>query len=378
MIEQSMEITPSTAGMPVPAESAKAAAIAEIQGAILLAKQYPRDETTAFEKVSRSCNRASFAEDARYSYPRGNTTVSGPSVNMAREMARCWGNIRYGLNVLSDSEDKRLIEGWAWDVETNTKVTASDEFKKLIQRKQRGKTEWIEPDERELRELTNRRGAILVRNCLLQIFPRDIVDEAMKLCQQTLQKGAKKDPDKTRRQIILAFQEINVSPKMIQAYLDHPLDEATPEELTKLIEIGKSIKDGNSTWHEYVKDAEDPDDTQKGPLGAMPESAKSKAKRQKKEETKTEPEPPAEETSEETEASEQTDDERAAEVKEIEIEEAITAMTQINDQDLAEIGIPKVQRRAWIAARCDENGWPDADKISDDIEQKKAELKNQS
>src|SRR5688572_9448145 len=60
----------------------------EIQSAIVLAKKYPRDEDTAFQKLMKTCGRTSFAEDAEYSFPRGNQMVKGPSVNLAREAAR--------------------------------------------------------------------------------------------------------------------------------------------------------------------------------------------------------------------------------------------------------------------------------------------------
>ncbi len=62
-------------------------------------------------------------------------------------------------------------------VDTTIKVThvhdmeIDDTFRKKIQRKRDGQTVWVTPDERDLRELTNKRGAILERNCLLKLQP---------------------------------------------------------------------------------------------------------------------------------------------------------------------------------------------------------------
>lgn len=226
----------------------------EIQSAIVIAKRFPRSEDGAFEKLMKAASRPAFAEDAAYSFPRGGATVSGPSINLAREAARVWGNIRYGLEIIRDDEESRQIRGWAWDVETNTKTTAEDEFKKLVQRKQKGGgTLWVKPDERDLRELTNRRGAILMRNCLLQLLPKDLVEDALSRCAATLQGKAKEDPDGARKKIILAFSELNVTPEMLEAKIGHALAQCSPAEIAELRQIYKSIADGNSTWAEYVE-----------------------------------------------------------------------------------------------------------------------------
>jgi hypothetical protein len=169
-----------------------------------------------------------------------------------------WGNNRYGLEIVRDDEKSRQIRGWAWDLETNTKVSAEDDFRKLIQRKGRNgqPTTWVRPDERDLRELTNRRGAICVRNSVLQLLPKDLIEDALEKCRETLRTQAQKDPDAARKKIILAFSELNATPVMLEAKLGHSLSEASPAEIAELRSIYKSIIDGNSSWAEYVKPKE--------------------------------------------------------------------------------------------------------------------------
>lgn len=233
----------------------------EIQSAIIVARNFPRNEDAAFQKLMKACQRSSFAEDAAYSFPRGGQAVEGPSINLAREAARVWGNVRHGVEVIRDDEHSRQIRAFAWDMETNTKVTAEDDFRKLIQRKNKstGKTEWVAPDERDLRELTNRRGAIIKRNCILEVLPKDLVEDAMNMAKQTLKAGAERDPEGARKKIILAFSELNITPEMIEHKLGHPLSQCSPKEIADLRTIYKSIADGNSTWSEHVaaKDAHD-------------------------------------------------------------------------------------------------------------------------
>jgi hypothetical protein len=250
--EQSFELAPT---------GAVAGAQYEIQSAIVVAKKFPRNEDAAFEKLMKAAGRTSFAEDAAYSFPRGGTAIEGPSVNLAREAARIWGNVRYGIDIVRDDSTSRQIRAWAWDVETNTRVSAEDEFEKLVQRKSKGgTTNWVKPDERDLRELTNRRGAILVRNCLLSVLPKDLIEDALARCRETLRRGAETDPESARKRIILAFSELNVTPEMLEHKFGHRLSECSPAEIAELRKIYRSIADGNSTWSEYVV-AEKPEAT---------------------------------------------------------------------------------------------------------------------
>ena len=235
-------------------QSAAALAQFEIQGAIVLANKYPRNEDACFAALMKSCARPNFAEDVVYSFPRGGSVVTGASIYLAREGARIWGNIRHGVYVIADDEHSRTIRAWAWDLQTNTKVEAEDSFEKLIYRKKGG---WIKPDERDLRELTNRRAAILKRNCILELLPSDLIEDAVNAAAATLTNQAKSDPDRARKSMIVAFQGINVAVENLEAYLGHKVAQCSPAELVQLRQIFKAIREGQTTWLEVVtaKDA---------------------------------------------------------------------------------------------------------------------------
>lgn len=234
------------------AVAASAREEAEIKAAIFLARQFLRDEAAAYTKIIRSCQRPGLAEEAIYSFPRGGQTIKGPSVNLAREIARCWGNIRYGLRVVSVTEDKVHIRGYAHDLETNAYIEHEDEFAKLIERKGKG---WVKPDERDLRELMNRRGAILVRNAILQVVPSDIVEEAQREAEKTMVKAAageiKQSKEDSIRRLAVAYKDLGITTDMIAAYLKHPLDVISAEEIADLRSVYKSITDGNSKREDY-------------------------------------------------------------------------------------------------------------------------------
>ena len=94
-------------------------AIAEAQGKLVIAKRFPRDEVQSYAKAMEACQRPTMAAKAFYSFPRGSQTVEGPTIRFAEELARCWGNIDYGIKELSQDDGKSEMQAYAWDLETN-------------------------------------------------------------------------------------------------------------------------------------------------------------------------------------------------------------------------------------------------------------------
>jgi len=228
---------------------------AEVQAAAVMAMNRPRDEAAAWVRIQKSCKRPTFADGAEYAFPRGGAQVRGPSVKLARELARCWGNIRHGVRVLSMDDEQVQVEGWAWDLEHNTRASSEARFARKIQRKRGGKTVWVEPDERDLRELINKHGAIALRNALLQLLPPDVVDEAVGLCRRALADAADgklaEDREATLRRVAAAWDAYGVDTDMLSEYLGKPFDKATGEDVAELRSMYGSIRDGNSTVRDY-------------------------------------------------------------------------------------------------------------------------------
>jgi len=235
-------------------------AIQEVQATIIVAKRFPRDLNQVWQNVMRFCQRKTLAKMATYSYPRGGSTISGPSVYLARVIAGCFGNLRFGVDILRDDEDSRLIRGWCWDIETNSKVSFDDDFRKLIFRKKEG---WIKPDERDLRELTNRRGAILMRNAIFNLIPRDLVEDAMAQAKQTL-KSQIKDPDGEKKRLILELDKLGITVQMINDYLGHT--NWDKNDIVEVQGIVNMIKDGAAKRDDYFGAANNNEKTSNGSL----------------------------------------------------------------------------------------------------------------
>lgn len=233
-----------------------ASAVTKAQGQILLAKQFPRDEDDCFQRLIKACKRPSFAANAIYSFPRGGKSVEGPSVKLAREAARVWGNIEYGFEVVRDDQESMTIQGSAWDIQTGARVFAEDSFRKRIQRKQKdGSTIWLKPDERDMRELMNRRAAILIRNCILQLLPSDLIDDAQAQVRETESAGVQVDPAKAKKDVIKAFGDLGIRAADLVDYVGKPIEQFLPDDIVDLRKVFASVRDGQATWASYLDQA---------------------------------------------------------------------------------------------------------------------------
>lgn len=237
----------------VPASTAAMAAVsreqAEIQAAIISAKRFPRDEQAAGAKVLTACKRPGFAEKARYVFPRAGKKITGPSIGFAREAARAWGNIQSGYRITDWTPDRTTVEGYALDTETNTRQAFSTTFRNLVQRRQQdGSTGWVRPDERDYRELLAKHGAVVQRNALLGLLPPDLVEDAMEQVSITIRAAARgeltESRDQTIRRLVSAFMELGVKQAELEAYLEHPMDTVTEDEIGDLRGVYRAISDG--------------------------------------------------------------------------------------------------------------------------------------
>ena len=98
-------------------------AVAEVQAALVIAKQFPRNMNEAYDRIMNACQRPSLAQSSVYSYARGGTSITGPSIRLAEALAQNWGNIQFGIRELSAENGESTVEAFAWDVETNSRQT---------------------------------------------------------------------------------------------------------------------------------------------------------------------------------------------------------------------------------------------------------------
>lgn len=231
-------------------------AVAEAQGMLLVAKRFPRDENMAFSRAMIACQRKTFAGKATYKFPRGQQSVSGPSIRLAETLARTWGNIEYGIRELSQREGESEMEAFAWDTETNLKVS-----RRFVVKHERLANNTVKPltDPRDIYEKAANDGARRLRSCILAVLPSDLVEDAVNECRRTLLDDSKISlPEKVKR-IVLYFQkEFGVSTSHLEQYLGVKLSDVLPENLADLQEVFNSLQGGAtkpSDWFDVPRAA---------------------------------------------------------------------------------------------------------------------------
>ncbi|MBM7788881.1 hypothetical protein [Tenggerimyces flavus] len=227
----------------------QARAVAEVQAAVLVAQQVPRDVDRALAEMRVSCSRLGLANRAFYSVPNRGT---GPSVHLARELARIWGNLDYGVHELRQDLAAGMSEvrAFAWDQQANVRSTRTFQVPHARMKKVGGK-----PVREPLVDLTDvylsnqNLGARAVRECVFTVVPTWFTDEAVELCRRTLETGevdpngqATRTLDERISDCVASFSKLAVTVDQLERHVDRKRAKWTPEDLAQLAITYSSIK----------------------------------------------------------------------------------------------------------------------------------------
>lgn len=240
------------------AESAQTRAIADIQSAMVIAKRFPRNQVAAMDRILQSCTRPSLAESALYSYSRGGSEITGPSIRLAEALAQNWGNIEFGIRELSQANGESTVEAFAFDLETNTRQVKV--FQVPHSRYTRSGTKKLE-DPRDIYELVANQGARRLRACILGIIPGDVVDAAVAQCEVTMHTTADVSPERVKAMLDAFEENFGVTKSMIQKRIGRRVDAINAPLIVQLKKLYQSLKDGMSKpadWFEMTETAGKP------------------------------------------------------------------------------------------------------------------------
>lgn len=224
-------------------------AAAEVHAAIVVAQQVPRDMIAALSEMEESCRQIKLAERAFYRYNRGGGSVSGPSVHLARELARCFRNVQYGIAELrrDDEHGQSEMQAYAWDVQNNTR--SAQIFIVPHKRDKKGGPEKL-VDLRDVYENNANQGARRLRQAIWSILPPWFVEQAIDLCTQTLQDGGGVPLPQRVSKAIDAFEGKGVSVTRLEERLARRKADWTAHDVAQLTVIYQSLNRGEVTVDE--------------------------------------------------------------------------------------------------------------------------------
>ena len=222
----------------------------EVQAMVFISKQFPRDQVAASQKIKEACSRKSLAKIATYSYPRGGSKISGPSIRLAEVLGQCWGNITSGVVELEQRAGESTCMAYAWDLESNFRdekiftvkheMKANSKIKKLT-------------DPRDIYELVANLGSRRKRACMLTIIPKDVVDDAVAQCEATL-KGDASEPIIDRiKKMMDKFKPLGVTQEMVETFKGYKFEAFTEKDLAELFGVYNAIKDGIGKREDFFK-----------------------------------------------------------------------------------------------------------------------------
>lgn len=216
-------------------------AIAEARGQMQLAKMFPRDTNAAYAELMEACKMPDFAAVAFYSVPRAGGKVSGPSIRLAEEIARCYCNFEYGHRELGRTEGKSEVEVYAWDKEKNNRSIRQITVQHTMDTREGPKKL---RDQKDIDDKIANVASKQVRGRILALVPKWMVESAVEECRKTLA-GNNEEPLSVRvRKMTQAFAKFGVTPEHLERHLGHKLDDVLADELVDLMGVYNSIKEG--------------------------------------------------------------------------------------------------------------------------------------
>lgn len=217
----------------------QARAIAEVRAAVMIAMDRPRDRTGAINEMREVCSIPALAERAFFRVPRGNEHVNGESIHLARELARCWGNIDYGVKELSrdDARGQSELLAFAWDLQTNARSEIT-----FIVPHVKGRANKRLTGTQEIYENNASFAGRRLREAIFAVLPVWFKAEAADICHKTLETGGGKPLVQRVADLRAAFEAIGVTAAQLEKKRGRKIGEFTPEDVGALRVVYGSIK----------------------------------------------------------------------------------------------------------------------------------------
>jgi hypothetical protein len=217
---------------------------------IATAKTYPRNLKRAVDNsIAIVTMDQETASTCTYSLPRGGKPVTGPTVHLAKVLAQQWGNLRCEAKVVEIGQKQITSQAVAFDLENNLAIKV--EVKRSIM----SKTGRFNDD--MITMTGNAANAIALRNAILAVIPRAVVDKVYNEAKRTIT-GDLSDQTKLlakRKKVFDGFKETyalteqEILSEIGKAAIEH----VTQDDLVVLIGIGQAIKDGETTVNDAFR-----------------------------------------------------------------------------------------------------------------------------
>jgi hypothetical protein len=214
----------------------QARAVAEVAAAVRVAQDCPRDTASAIREMQTACSQPALAERAFFSLPRAGGKIEGSTVHLARELARCWGNLDYGIRELRRDDEAGVSEmqAWAWDQQANVRSSRSFVVPHAIMAgKGADKRRKALTDLGDIANNNNSVAARAVRETIFTVLPVWFREQAESIASKTLQgEGDGRTPDQRKADAVAHYEQAwNVTRDQLEKRLGRTLADWTSQDI---------------------------------------------------------------------------------------------------------------------------------------------------
>lgn len=222
----------------------QARAVAEVAAAVRVAQDNPRNIARSIAQMEQACSQPALANRAFFSLPRGGSRIEGSTVHLARELARTWCNIDYGIRELRRDDDagQSEMQAWAWDQEANVRSTRSFIVPhERMARKERQKL----TDLGDIANNNNSVAARAVRETIFTVLPVWFREQAESIATRTLQDGGGKTLEQQVAEVASLYaKQFNVTAKQLEDRLQRRQADWTAQDIGGLRVLGGELARG--------------------------------------------------------------------------------------------------------------------------------------
>ena len=234
---------------------------ANVDSQVATAKQYPRSIKRCVDNsIVMATMDADTAQSCGYALTRGGKPITGPSVHLAKIIVSNWGNMRTEAKVVQITDKQIISRGTCWDLEAN--VASAFEVRRSIIGKngQRFSDDMITVT-------GNAANSIAYRNAVFAVVPKAVVEKVYKAAQKFIT-GDLSDEEKLIKRRKGAIDFLNdeygiTEEETIKLCGKQTINQIKANEISLLLGIVQSLKDGDTTVDELMKPIRESKDAKK-------------------------------------------------------------------------------------------------------------------
>ena len=261
------------------AVAAAAYAKAEVEARMSYAMMRPRFYDTVRDRIMEDARRPATARIALYNKPIGKEKdehgkwkskfATNFSIRFIEQALRHMQNTHTSVRISVDEPERLRALVTVLDLETNSGYSDEVIVAKTVERRDASRRQEDLIGQREnsygesvyiLRATEDEVNVKLaaakskkIRDLGQRLIPREILEEAREIIDQTVANADAKDPAAEKKKILDGFSALGVKPEMVMAYVEKPLDTLEPGELKELRRIWQGILHSEFTWQDVVR-----------------------------------------------------------------------------------------------------------------------------